>query len=170
MVHHQIVDCFACIFRRLKTMNELLNCFCGMVDRRKAFSLISTPRAGFEPAQNLSSGLVEGSCAVVITTTPRRWWTLILMLHIGQSICLVLTKCLYPSFPMFHIWWKHHKNVYKILVKVDIRNRYRIMVSSYFGITFLIHFFFIKIENVVYKSFQNFQINTQSWRLTQTWM
>ena len=31
-----------------------------------------TPRAGFEPAQNLGSGLVEWSCAVVITTTPRR--------------------------------------------------------------------------------------------------
>ena len=61
--------------------------FCGMVDRRKAFSLISsrghcqrsslsrisdTPRAGFEPAQNLSSGLVKWRCAVVITTTPRR--------------------------------------------------------------------------------------------------
>ena len=29
------------------------------------------PRAGFEPAQNLSSGIVEWSCAVVvITTTP----------------------------------------------------------------------------------------------------
>ena len=54
--------------------DELMNYFCGMVDRRKAFSLISsrdhcqrsspsrisnTPRAGFEPAQNLSSGLVE---------------------------------------------------------------------------------------------------------------
>ena len=64
----------------------MMNCFCGMVDRQKAFSLISsrdhcqrsspswisdTPRAGFEPAQNLSSGLVEWSCAVVITTTPR---------------------------------------------------------------------------------------------------
>ena len=48
--------------------------FFGMVDRRQAFSLISsrdhchrsspsrisdTPRAGFEPAQNLISGLVE---------------------------------------------------------------------------------------------------------------
>ena len=65
--------------------DELMNCFCGMVDRRKAFSLISsrdhcqrsspswssdTPRAGF--ALNLSSGLVEWSCAVVITTTPQR--------------------------------------------------------------------------------------------------
>ena len=56
----------------------MMNCFCGMVDRRMAFSLISSrdqgpgPRAGFEPAQNLSSGLVEWSCAVVITTTPRQ--------------------------------------------------------------------------------------------------
>ena len=47
----------------------MMNCFCGMVDRRRALSLISTrdhcqksspsripdtPRAGFEPAQNLS--------------------------------------------------------------------------------------------------------------------
>ena len=69
-----------------KTFLMMMNCFCGMVDRRKAFSLISsrdhcqrsspsrisdTPRAGFEPAQNLSSGLVELSCAVVIITTPR---------------------------------------------------------------------------------------------------
>ena len=68
-------------------MMMMMNFFCGMVDRRKAFSLISsrdhcqisspsqisdTPRAGFEPAQNLNSGLFELSCAVVITTTPRR--------------------------------------------------------------------------------------------------
>ena len=52
----------------------MMNCFCGMVDRRKAFTLISsrdhcqrsspsqisdTLRAGFEPAQNLSSGFDE---------------------------------------------------------------------------------------------------------------
>ena len=50
------------------------NYFCGMVDRQNAFSVISSwdhcqksspsqisdmLRAGFEPAQNLSSGLVE---------------------------------------------------------------------------------------------------------------
>ena len=55
-------------------MMMMMNCFCGMVDRRKAVSLISsrdhcqrfspswisdTPQAGFEPAQNLSSGFVE---------------------------------------------------------------------------------------------------------------
>ena len=33
--------------------------------------IYDTPRAGFEPAQNLSSDFVEWSCAVVITTTPR---------------------------------------------------------------------------------------------------
>ena len=52
----------------------MMNCFCGMVDRQKAFCLISSldhcqrlspsqisdmPQAGFEPVQNLSSGLVE---------------------------------------------------------------------------------------------------------------
>ena len=62
-----------------------------MVDRRKAFRLISsqghcqksspspisdTQRVGFEPAQNLSSGLVERSRALVITTTPRHRNTL----------------------------------------------------------------------------------------------
>ena len=65
----------------------MMNCFCGMVYRQKTISLISSRdhcqrsspsrisdalRAGFEPAQNLSSGLVEWSCAVVITTTPQR--------------------------------------------------------------------------------------------------
>ena len=52
----------------------MMNCFRGMVDRGKAFSLISsrdhcqrtspsrisdTSRAGFEPAQKLSSSLIE---------------------------------------------------------------------------------------------------------------
>ena len=64
----------------------MMNCFCGMVDQRKIFSVISsrdqyqrssllriseTLQAGFEPARNLSLGLVESSCTVVITTTPR---------------------------------------------------------------------------------------------------
>ena len=54
-------------------MMMMMNCFCGMVEQRKAFSLISSrdhcrrslplrisdrPQAGFEPEQNLSSGLV----------------------------------------------------------------------------------------------------------------
>ena len=67
-------------------MMMMMNYFCGMVDRQKTLSFISsrdychrysplrspdTPRAWFEPAQNLSSGLVERSCSVVITTTPR---------------------------------------------------------------------------------------------------
>ena len=67
-------------------MMMMMNCFCGMVDWRKAFSPTSsrddcqrsspsrvsyTQQAGVEPAQNLSSGLVEWSCAVATTTTPR---------------------------------------------------------------------------------------------------
>ena len=74
-------------WKPVKLMMMMMNCFCGMVDRRKAFSLISSrdhcqrsspsrisdmPREGFEPVQNLSLGLVEWSCAAVITTTPRR--------------------------------------------------------------------------------------------------
>ena len=57
-----------------------MNCFCGMVDRRKTFSRIPNRdhcqkfsqseisnmlRARFELAQNLSSDFVEGSCVVV---------------------------------------------------------------------------------------------------------
>ena len=56
-------------FLLMMMMMMMMNCFCGMVDRRSALSLISTrdhcqksspsripdtPRAGSEPAQNLS--------------------------------------------------------------------------------------------------------------------
>ena len=65
----------------LRVLMMMMNCFCGMVDQRKVFSLISswnhcqrssplqisdTPQAEFEPAQNLSLDLVEWSCTVVI--------------------------------------------------------------------------------------------------------
>ena len=63
----------------------IMNCFCGMVDYKKTLILITsweicqtlspswnsgTRQAGFVPAQNLSSHLVEWSCALVITNTP----------------------------------------------------------------------------------------------------
>ena len=62
----------------------VMKCFCYMIDWQRAISLISSrdhfERSSpswisdmlwgrFEPAQNLSSGSVEWSCAVVITTT-----------------------------------------------------------------------------------------------------
>ena len=62
------------LFIILDDDDELMNCFCGVVDRRKGNNLISSrdhcqrsslsrifdkPRAGFGPVQNLSSGLVE---------------------------------------------------------------------------------------------------------------
>ena len=106
------------------TLNNLLimmmmNCFCGLVDWRKAFTLISSqdhyqrsspswisnmPQAGFEPVQNLSSCFVEWSCAVMITTTPWRH-------YYEEYICTKLRKrsmnvkqlcfvCLYHQYPL----------------------------------------------------------------------
>ena len=46
-------------------LDDVMNCFCGMVDRRKAFCLISTRDQGFKSAQDLSSDLAEWSCAVL---------------------------------------------------------------------------------------------------------
>ena len=69
----------------LMMMKMMVNCFCRMVDQRKALSLISkwdhcerfsplqisdTLRVGFEPAQNQGSDFVEWSCVVVLITTP----------------------------------------------------------------------------------------------------
>ena len=63
-----------------------MDCFYGMVDQRKAFSVMSnrnyrqrsspsrisaTPQVGFRPVQDMSSDFDEWSCAVVKTTTPR---------------------------------------------------------------------------------------------------
>ena len=77
-------------------MMMMMNYFCGMVNRRKAVNFVfrqdhcqrfspsrifDMPRAGFEPAKNLSSGFVEWSCAVVITTTPRRQYYLLWDFH-----------------------------------------------------------------------------------------
>ena len=44
----------------------------GFFQRHSLSRISNTPRAFFEPAQNLNSGLVEWNCEVVITTTPRR--------------------------------------------------------------------------------------------------
>ena len=78
-------------------MMMMMNCFCAMVDRRKAFSLISsrdycqrsspsrisdTPRAGFEPVQNLSSGFVE-----VLCSSDNHYTTAPLYLCVHISLC-----------------------------------------------------------------------------------
>ena len=81
----------------------------GMVDQRKTFRFISrwdhcqrssaspisdTPRAGFEPAQNLSSSFVEWSCAVVITTTPQHsfYKTSFLLVILPLLLVIILSK------------------------------------------------------------------------------
>ena len=90
----------------------MIDCFCGMVDRRKVLSLISslehcqrfspsrisdTSRAGFEPAQNLSLRFVEWSCALVITTTPRR-----------NQLIVTLTTTIFYCYVIYATWsnWK----------------------------------------------------------------
>ena len=98
----------------------MMNCFCSMVDRRKAFSLISsrdhcqwsspswisdTPRAGFEPAQSLSSGLVEWSCAVVITITPRRHAFGSQRVIESQTLLKSVRQHFYPIFSSFRDKW-----------------------------------------------------------------
>ena len=107
-------------------MMMMMNCFCGMVDRRKAFNLISsrdhcqrsspprisdTLRAGFEPAQNLSSGLVEWSCAIVITTTLWfHWWCHVITFCLKQAVrkwgdsFLTLVSCLLFSLLLLFLF------------------------------------------------------------------
>ena len=78
---------FALSYHKRQWNDVMMNCFCGTVDRRKEFSLISIryhyqrsspsrisdkPRVGFEPAQNLSSGLIEWSCTAERTATSPR--------------------------------------------------------------------------------------------------
>ena len=80
-------------------------------------------------------------------------WTLTLMLHIRQSIYLVLTNVLSTSFLIFHITFDAQHCLYNFGLKVDILDTSRAMICSYFGIAFPL--FFIKIENALYRSSQN---------------
>ena len=88
---------FRCFFledAHLSIWLILMNYFCGMVKRRKPLSLVSnwdhcqrsspsqisdTMRLGLEPAQRLSSGFVEWSCAVVI---PIWLWSLTISIDV----------------------------------------------------------------------------------------
>ena len=84
-------------------------------------------------------------------------WTMMVMLHIRQSIYLVLTNVLSTSFLMSNITFDQISTPlsaqFWVMVKVDVLDTCGAMVCSYFGIAFLL--FFIKIENTAYTSFQN---------------
>ena len=110
-------------------MMMMVDCFCGMVDRRKALNLISsrdhyqrlspleisdTLQTRSEPLQNLSSGFMEWSCAVIITTMPRRhciWakglrgagkeWSTFLYIHLS-SLSNILKWQMRPSAQAWH--------------------------------------------------------------------
>ena len=80
-------------------------------------------------------------------------WTLILMLHIRQSIYLV------QMFYLLHFWFSTYlmksaqRCLYNSGIKVDILDTCGTMICSYFAIAFPL--FFIKIENAIYTSCQN---------------
>ena len=90
-------------------MMMMMNCFVVWLTNQRCLVFISSQdhcqrssplqisdmlRSGFEPAQNLSSGLIEWSCAVVIITTPRchkfndwviQWYKKVINLFISTS-------------------------------------------------------------------------------------
>ena len=78
-------------------------------------------------------------------------WTLILMLHIKQSIYLVLTNVLSISFLMFHITFIEISTT-QFWYKGRYTRYLWSMICSYFEIAFLL---FLEIENAVYTSYQN---------------
>ena len=66
------------IMMMMVMMMMMMNCFCGLISnwdhcqRSSKLWISDTPRVGFEPAQNLNSGLVEWNYAVELTTKPER--------------------------------------------------------------------------------------------------
>ena len=100
----------------------MMNCFCGKVNRRKAFGLISSPdhcqrsspsrvsdtvRAGFEPAQNLNWSLFEWNCALVITT--KNMATFIQKEHSGDYFIPKIRSFLWINRTLFKILhWNDH--------------------------------------------------------------
>ena len=80
-------------------------------------------------------------------------WTLILILHIRQSMYLVLTNVLSTSFLMFTLHLMKSAHSIQWYKGIDILDTCGAMICSYFGIAFLL--FFIRIENAVYTSCQN---------------
>ena len=110
-----------------------MKCFCGMVDQWQTLSLISiqdqchrfsmlqishTPQAGFEPTQNLISGFIEWSCAVVV-----KLW---LSLHHSARLNVFRfnINMFFNSFRYFAGFaaehrWQNQKNVFN-MCKINI--------------------------------------------------
>ena len=113
--------------------------FCTMVDRRKVFSLISSREhcqrsspswisdtASSEQGLDLRRGLVEWSCAVVITTTPRRHFNKMNVVSKIQKIMFRESYCMWPHnfymtiickqlFEKFHFEFLHVFNFFPVL-------------------------------------------------------
>ena len=83
---------------------------------------------------------------IMLHITP---WTLILMLHVRQSIYLVLTNVLSTSFLMFHI---HLMKLAQHCLYNSGKGKYTRYIEQWYVHTLELHFcyFFMKIGNVVY--------------------
>ena len=122
------------------------NCFSGMVVTWKTFSLISswdhsrrlsqsqtseTPRSDFKPAQNLSSDLVEGCYAVMITTTTQCYCRIFPVE--GRKILLVLA--ILPFVIIYLMPWlsKYHSQLlWKDCSSFSFKNDWAILFN-FFG-------------------------------------
>ena len=132
----------------------MMNCFCSMVDQRKVFSLISSQdhcqrssplrifdmlRAGFEPAQNLSSGLVGWSCTVVITTTP--WLILFKQSHCIQ-LCYRLILVYYGTLDSLLSFLHYKKFSHSHIIKFALmKNTDMLLLFLLVFSPFLLFFF-----------------------------
>ena len=72
--------------------------------RSSPWWISDTPRAGFEPALSLSSGFVEWSCAVVITTTPQCYYCVREWLKINFNMYDVIS-CLNKNLIQHFVWY-----------------------------------------------------------------
>ena len=148
-------------------MMMMMNCFCdcGVVDRRKAFSLVSsrdhcqrsspsrisdTPRAGFEPAQSLSSDLVEWSCAVVITATPQRHESLFTGFFL--EACNFIKKDFFYRSPLDDCFWFFEcrfyflNPVYFDYESVKSDQKFLLVFQFLFGFDHYLFMFILKIH------------------------
>ena len=97
--------------------------------QRSSPSRIShTPRAGFEPAQNLSLGFDKWSCAVVTITTPRRWT------HRSFNLRFNLALCYIPLWIRLLLVIRKAKHLFNIAhINLTTVLQHHIMLTKFFG-------------------------------------
>ena len=137
-------------------------CFCGMVDRQKTFSLIYSreycqrssplwisdmPRAGFEPARNLSSGLVEWSYEYLVQSK--------YMYQSKKDSEYNNTDIIYSTYIYMYIYTIYPLYVYVYIQYIYIYiyiNKYNILYILYIYVNFPIFSPIIFPENTIFST------------------